>query len=353
MENKIIAILKKQIVKHGLSLLDNPIKLSGLLKDHCGDSKKEINLILFAQKEKVPQELIKYSSQIIDAHQFQRQSSRLIDNLGLHEDSARWAVECWIKALGKEYHFTKPLKIDIKNSIPVQNIVTPQIEMILVEGGIFQMGNNNFYDDERPVHRVQLDSFYIGKYPVTQKQWIEIMGYNPSRFSKNENFPVEKIRWNEVHEFIKKLNDKSGLTYRLPTEAEWEYAAKGGKKSKGFLYSGSSNADEVGWYKGNSDGKPHPVGLKQSNEIGIYDMSGNIEEWCSDFYNPEFYKTSPFYNPQESSNSYRNYDFVAHEGVHITRGGKCSWADVTFLRISCRSYKDNSGGRDIGFRLAK
>ena len=157
-------------------------------------------------------------------------------------------------------------------------------EMVYVEGGTFTMGDTfgGGNSDERPTHSVTLSPFYIGKYEVTQAQWKSVMGNNPSNF-KGDNLPVENVSWNDIQEFIRKLNAKTGKKYRLPTEAEWEYAARGGRKSQGYEYSGSNDIDAVAWYYYNSNDKTHPVGQKQPNELGIYDMTGSVWEWCADW----------------------------------------------------------------------
>jgi sulfatase modifying factor 1 len=157
-------------------------------------------------------------------------------------------------------------------------------EMVFVEGGTFQMGSDSGEDDEKPVHFVTLSSFNIGKYEVTQAQWKAVMGNNPSGFSGCDDCPVENVSWNDVQQYIYKLNCQTGKNYRLPTEAEWECAAKGGKSSKGYAYSGSNDLNSVAWNPDNSGSKTHAVGGKQANELGIYDLSGNVEEWCSDWY---------------------------------------------------------------------
>ena len=216
------------------------------------------------------------------------------------------------------------------------------IEMVYVEGGTFMMGSYNGQNDKKPVHKVTVKSFYIGKYEVTQKQWKKVMGTNPSHFKGCYNCPVENVSWNDVQEFLRKLNTKTGQHYRLPTEAEWEYAAQGGNKSKGYKYSGSNNISEVAWYWGNS-GKTHAVGMKHSNELGIYDMSGNVWEWCSDWYNKKYYKKSPQDNPQGlSGGKYR-----------ILRGGGWYYSE-SYCHTTHRNWsKPGNRNDNYGFRIVR
>jgi formylglycine-generating enzyme required for sulfatase activity len=226
-------------------------------------------------------------------------------------------------------------------------------DMVFVKGGTFTMGytseqGRDYYDNEKPAHQVTVGDFYIGKYPVTQEQWKMVMGSYPVGLHNTgcDDCPVEKVSWDYVQEFIKKLNAQSGKTYRLPTEAEWEYACRGGLQSAHYKYSGSNNIDEVAWYNGNyktgkhgSQGTTHPVGTKKSNELGIYDMTGNVWEWCNDWYDRDYYSSSPTDNPQgASSGSY-----------HVLRGG--GWAEYAqYCRTTYRSSSDRRGISN-GFRL--
>ena len=224
--------------------------------------------------------------------------------------------------------------------IPVKNGIN--IEMVKVEAGSFNMGATpemeNPNEDEKPVHRVTLtNNYYIGKYEVTQALWKIVMGSNPSN-SKGDNLPVEKVSWNDCQKFISKLNKLTGKSFRLPTEAEWEYAARGGNKSRGYQYSGSNTIGDVAWYDGNSGSKTHAVGTKQPNELGAFDMTGNVWEWCQDWFNR--YSSSPQTNPIGAvSGSCRVY-----------RGGSCCYSG--YCRCSCRfdGTPDFRNG-DLGLRL--
>ena len=170
--------------------------------------------------------------------------------------------------------------------------------MVFVEGGTFQMGSDDDSIDEMPVHQVTLSDYYIGQTEVTQELWQAVMGSNPSYSGfKGAKNPVNFVSWNECQDFIRKLNSLTGANFRLPTEAEWEFAARGGNKSRGYQYSGSNDLGSVAWYKANASSKVHPVGSKLPNELGLYDMSGNVWEWCADWYSGSYYGTSPCTNP--------------------------------------------------------
>lgn len=220
------------------------------------------------------------------------------------------------------------------NSVPISKVF---FEMVEVKGGSFQMGNNNGENDERPVHRVTISDFSISKTEVTQAQFKAIMGNNPSKFI-GDNLPVENVSWNTVQEFIQKLNLKTGITYRLPTEAEWEFAARGGNKTMNYKYSGSNVLGDVAWYGGNSEKSTHSVGMKQPNELGLFDMSGNVTEWCGDWYGT--YHKNDQSNPTGSSLS----------SFRILRGG--SWGSLqSNCSVSYREYAAIGDRGRVGFRL--
>ncbi len=231
--------------------------------------------------------------------------------------------------------------------------------MVYVEGGTFQMGSTSGASDEKPIHSVTVSSFWIGKYEVTQGEWESVMGSNPSKF-KGSNKPVEQVSWYDCVKYcnaksradgreecysidsttVKLLSGKNG--YRLPTEAEWEYAARGGDKSQGYTYSGSDNLSSVGWHDENSGYTTHEVGAKLPNELGIYDMSGNVWEWCWDWYSSSYPSTSQTNPTGATSGSCR-----------VIRGG-CYYYDARNCRSADRDYSaPTDSGYDIGLRLVR
>jgi len=217
-------------------------------------------------------------------------------------------------------------------------------EMVFVAGGAFTMGctseqGSDCYDNEKPSHEVRLSGFAIGRYEVTQALWQNVMGYNPSQF-QGDNLPVENVSWDEVQIFLQRLNTLTGKHYRLPTEAEWEYAARGGQLSLQTPYAGGSGIADVSWYADNSGDVTHAVGTRQPNELGIYDMSGNVWEWCSDSYGQ--YSNKRQTNPKgAASGDYR----IVKGGGYTSSGTQC--------RVSSRK-SFYQGGKDnmTGFRLA-
>ena len=232
------------------------------------------------------------------------------------------------------FHYILVLKSVIKRMID---------DMVLVQGGSFKMGatreQGKCSDNEKPTHKVTLSDYYISKYEVTQELWIAVMGKNPSLFKGNLKQPVERVSWNDCQTFITKLNELTGKRFRLPTEAEWEYAARGGNKSQGYKYSGSNSLDDVAWFYDNSGRTTHPVGQKSPNELGLYDMSGNVWEWCQDWLGS--YSKESQTNPQVHSGTHRVY----RGGGWDIFAGSC--------RVSNRSGLRPDNQNDyLGLRLA-
>ena len=215
--------------------------------------------------------------------------------------------------------------------------------MVWVDGGTFRMGatseQGSEISDEKPVHSVTLSGYYIGKTEVTQALWQAVMGSNPSYF-EGDDLPVEQVSWDDCQEFIRKLNSLTGQNFRLPTEAEWEFACRGGNNSRGYKYSGSNYIDNVAWYWDNSGKKTHPVATKSPNELGIYDMSGNVFEWCCDWYGD--------YSSGVQTNPKGRYDGL----WRVLRGG--SWDDnAKGCRSSNRTCNSPGYRADyLGLRLS-
>jgi formylglycine-generating enzyme required for sulfatase activity len=224
------------------------------------------------------------------------------------------------------------------------------IEFILVPAGEFMMGavpqDEETGVDEEPQHKVRITKpFYMGKYPVTQEEWEKLMRNNPSEFKQaGKRAPVETVSWNDCQEFIKKLNQKEGKTYRLPTEAEWEYSARGGDSGGSTIYTYGNDASKLGdyaWYDDNSGDTTHPVGQKKPNSLGLYDIMGNVWEWCGDWYDEEYYKNSPNADPKGAD--------VGED--RVLRGG--SWGNCAkHCRLSNRNFNLPDGWfNNGGFRL--
>ena len=239
--------------------------------------------------------------------------------------------------------------------------------IVFVKGGTFDMGDNILGTSD-PIHKVTLSSFYISKYETTQSEYQAIMGSNPSHFN-GDNLPVESVSWFDAIKYCNAKSKKDGLSvaynetsgelldsggnvtsditkvkgYRLPTEAEWEYAAGGGNKSQGYKYSGSNYENEVAWFSSNSGGKTHEIGTKKSNELGIYDMSGNVYEWCTDFFDDNYYNNSATINPVNTKSS----------DDRVNRGS--SWSNNDdYLRVCTRhGIPPTYDNTDLGLRLVR
>ena len=223
-----------------------------------------------------------------------------------------------------------------------------EMEVVYVTGGEFEMGATEEQGDdaneeiEKPVRTIRLDSYYIGKYEVTQAQWQAVMGQNryEYEYGKGDDYPVYYVSWSDAQEFCKRLSEASGKKYVLPTEAQWEYAARGGNKSQHYKYAGSDVPDEVAWYNGGAFSTVHPVGQKKANELGIYDMSGNVEEWCSDWYGK--YDEKDTDNPQGPAEGYVSQ--------RVYRGGNW-WSGAYSCRVSYRDGSADGVSSSRGFRV--
>ena len=255
----------------------------------------------------------------------------------------------------------RPKPAQPKKADPINSLAEPlrthlkklMADMVLVEGGTYMMGNpdrdrNDEYAKDVP-HEVTLSSFYICKYEVTEALWTAVMGSNPSKYPSGDNYPVEQVNWYDCQDFVEKLSELTGRHFRLPTEAEWEYAARGGQRSRGYRYSGSYNLDEIGWHVGNTHRNKKEVGTKKPNELGLYDMTGNVSEWCQDKLDIEYYHHSPSINPQGPDRS-------TYKDNHCFRGGSfCDDDKYDELKV----YTRNIGGMPpeekyghLGLRLA-
>lgn len=256
------------------------------------------------------------------------------------------AATCAVAGYSQAYHYD----VDGDGVVTAADVTEYTVngvkfKMVAVAGGTFTMGatseqGSDAYAHEKPTHKVTVSSFYIGQTEVTQELWQAVMGSNPSNF-KGAKLPVEQVSWDDCQEFLRKLNAKTGKQFRLPTEAEWEYAARGGSKSQGFKYAGSNTVGDVAWYADNSGSTTHAVATKQPNELGIYDMSGNVCEWCQDWYGD--YSSGAQTNPTgPSTGSYR-----------VDRCG--SWFDYAKrCRVTHRDFNwpDDRRFGNLGLRLA-
>lgn len=227
------------------------------------------------------------------------------------------------------------------------NVNGVSFTMIAVEGGTFIMGatseqgTSEAWSSEYPTHQVTVDDFKIGETQVTQALWVAVMGSNPSRFTGNPSRPVDQVTWNECMQFISKLNEITGRNFRLPTEGEWEFAARGGNQSNGYKYAGSNDIGTVAWYSGNANSTTHPVSQKLPNELGLFDMSGNLYDWCSDWYGD--YNEASQINPKGPSTG----------TAKVSRGG-CWYGNARYCRVSHRRGVEMTSGKrsDQGLRLA-
>lgn len=218
--------------------------------------------------------------------------------------------------------------------------VANDIELVYIEGGCFVMGSDSYSAeaDEMPAHTVQVKSFYLGKYEVPQKIWTKVMKLNPSYF-QDEDYPVESVSHSDIQMFLERLNSRTGKKYRLPTEAEWEYAAKGGIFRDTVQYSGGPNLNRISWHRENSGRESHKVGTKVPNILGLHDMTGNVHEWCDEIYSGTNYQG-------DTVN-------VTDDGINFVFRGGCFLSDEAHCRITNRNYASyTTRNFSLGFRLA-
>ena len=355
---------------YGKSIYYEDKKLEGLLKDFCGEYKKEINLIMLAVRSKIALEMLDFNSNGHIEIILPQLTKRLADDYSINQNSAKWVIDSVSISLklikmddlkiNESIKSVKNIVVSVleetKNELPDNKLNHDLIidfddsiilEMTKIPAGIFEMGSRdselNRDLDEGPIHVVNItQEFYLSKYQITQGLWVKLMKKNPSKFHNYKNYPVNNVSWNDCQEFIGRLNELNLTTgfFKLPTEAEWEYACRAGTKTP--YYWGDNMSGNFCWYDGNSEHIPHPVGQKKPNAFGLYDMSGNLMDWCNDWYDENYYKTSPINDPAGPINgTYR-----------VLRGG--SW---NLLSNECRSANrdhasPSSKGSYTGLRLA-
>ncbi|MYF24412.1 MAG: formylglycine-generating enzyme family protein [Nitrospira sp. SB0672_bin_25] len=301
--------------------------------------------------------LVEHGTTVDDARQGQASLKQFVVNIEKSSEYYRPTLEL-LSAAGKKIEKTEQRRAEeakrqaaaqeraatLKDSLPLL-LKNLQQQMVVVPGGTFTMGcteeQSSCDEDEKPVRQVQVKSFTIGKYEVTQDLWEAVMGKNPSKFRNCPRCPVEHVGWDDTKMFLKKLNALTGGHYRLPTDAEWEYAARGGQKNQAFLYVGSDDLGSVAWYDKNSGHRVHRVGQKQPNALGLYDMSGNVWEWLEDCWGKKFPGPPADGSAWKSGNCAR----------HMMRGG--AWTSYPrYLRSSNRYWNLSAFLRyDVGFRL--
>jgi len=341
--------LKEIIGNQGIGIIEDQKRLENLLRDYCPQNRREVRALIDALKEGVPEE-IKAGGKGLDNLLRARLVKRLQDNVGLNDELIRWSIDSWSEALGVKCEVVKKPDAGSKEvpEVSVKSISLNlgkgiNLEMVLVPAGKFVMGSpegEKGRDNDEDQHEVTITKpFYMGKYEVTQHQWEEVMGNSPSYY-KGAKLPVHNVSWNECQEFIQKFNSKGKGGYRLPTEAEWEYAARA-RTTMAYSFGDSITHQEAN-YRGSKIGKPVPVGSYKANAFGLYDMHGNVWEWCEDKYG-EYYK--------DAITDPRSCDF----GVHCVLRGGSFYYDARSARLADRSgnYSPVDRSGNVGFRLAR
>ena len=387
--------LSEIIERYGRDICNEPRRCKGLLLDHCAGDRREGFVLVSALEERVVSDLLGGLESQSWALVSGRLSRRLVENRAMAEDAALWAVESWALALGlitqptitsgpvsrpshgltgtsseitaRAGSVTGPRANESREARPAPDLTTTrvgQIRLKSIQAGEFWMGSpdhdDETYDDEKPRHKVRIgESFYLGITPVTQGQYAAVTGRNPSRYRGRPENPVESVSWYDAARFCNKLSMKEGLTpfyatpastrvqivggwgYRLPTEAEWEYACRAGTETRYYFGDDGAPLGEYAWYSANSEGHPWPVGQKRPNAWGFYDMHGNVWEWCWDRYDEDYYQQSPEDDPLGAEETLR----------HVFRGG--CWNDQPNDVRSANRYSDSLGYDYLGFRIAR
>ena len=343
---KVEEFLGYMVKVYGAEIYRNPERLKNLLGDLYGGEEREKKLYRrVLMEEKLSEKVYEIARKPKAERQayYNREASQFAEGNYYPVEVGRRVVGSLVRGLTGEVLWAVEAAPQPESKNRTIRVGEVEFEMVYVQGGTFRMGataeqGEDAWDRENPVHSVNLSDFHIGKHEVTQGLWREVMGENPSDNKAGDNYPVENVSWEDCQRFLERLNNRTGLNFRLPTEAEWEYAARGGIKSEGYKYAGSDDLDEVGWYKDNSGDYTHPVGQKQANELGLHDMSGNVWEWCQDWYGAY------------SGSSQRNPKGPVSGSRRVLRGG-CFWYRAWCCRVSYR-YDSALGGRDyLGLRL--
>lgn len=332
---KIKETIKKLIAEHGIGIFEQENRLIAILADLHPEEKRNRYLIGLSLRADIPKKLLSLNNDDADnKHKISSIKHFFKEEFFLEDGAVKLVFECLIEAL----MLTKESYIENTSGL--------NFKMMAIKGGTFLMGSNDGFYDERPVHNVTVSDFYMAENLVSQALWEAIMGNNPSNF-KGDNLPVVQVSWDDVQDFLSKLNIKTGKIYRLPTEAEWEYAAGDSTDlaTGRNKYAGTNdeiNLGDYAWYYANSNDRLHPVGTKQPNSLGLYDLSGNVLEWCNDWYSDDYYAISPQNNPKgASTGSYR-----------LVRGG-CRISNAQQCRSAGRGMSTPGGCfSGLGLRLA-
>ncbi|MBF0098539.1 MAG: formylglycine-generating enzyme family protein [Magnetococcales bacterium] len=353
--------LQELLDSHGRALMQEPRRLEALLRDLSdGQSGSDLHLLMQGLKAGIPAQILDDLERGLPMNGILPRLVQRLEEAHIAAKAAQWCVNSWCTALGYEVPILAESNPKRKTPVDARYPIHPDplpsvcrwqdpllgMAFVWVPAGTFLLGDlfEEGGDDEQPVHEVTLDGFWLGQYPVTQGQWQQLMENNPAHFKKGADYPVEQVSWEDVQQFISKLNAAGPERYRLPSEAEWEYACRSAGREQ--RYAGSDTADEVAWYADNSRESTHPVGQKAPNALGLHDMSGNVWEWCEDWYDDMAYAKAG----ARCNNPLRRNEA---SGDHVLRGG--SWSDHSkYLRASYRDWgRGDYRGYDYGFRLVR